>query len=124
MVLQLEWLLCTYWHLKFNMMKISKKKKIIILEIEESDEDSILKEKINKLIQDKNNLIISFSKNITKLDKSFFKTLIKKQRAINKSFVLVSKEHKIDYKLNVVPTLIEAIDFIEIEEVERQINEI
>jgi len=122
--LQLEWLLCTYWHLKFNMMKISKKKKIIILEIEESDEDSILKEKINKLIQDKNNLIISFSKNITKLDKSFFKTLIKKQRAINKSFVLVSKEHKIDYKLNVVPTLIEAIDFIEIEEVERQINEI
>ena len=124
MVLQLEWLLCTYWHLKFNMMKISKKKKIIILEIEESDEDSILKEKINKLIQDKNNLIISFSKNITKLDKSFFKTLIKKQRAINKSFVLVSKEHKIDYKLNVVPTLIEAIDFIEIEEVERQINKI
>jgi len=124
MVLQLEWLLCTYWHLKFNMMKISKKKKIIILEIEESDEDSILKEKINKLIQDKNNLIISFSKNITKLDKSFFKTLIKKQRAINKSFVLVSKEHKIDYELNVVPTLIEAIDFIEIEEVERQINEI
>lgn len=106
------------------MMKISKKKKIIILEIEESDEDSILKEKINKLIQDKNNLIISFSKNITKLDKSFFKTLIKKQRAINKSFVLVSKEHKIDYELNVVPTLIEAIDFIEIEEVERQINEI
>ena len=69
-------------------------------------------------------MIISFSKNITKLDKSFFKTLIKKQRAINKSFVLVSKEHKIDYELNVVPTLIEAIDFIEIEEVERQINEI
>tara|TARA_B100000927_G_scaffold81498_1_gene65312 strand:+ start:341 stop:658 length:318 start_codon:yes stop_codon:yes gene_type:complete len=105
-------------------MKILKKKKIIILEIEESDEDSILKEKINKIVQDKNNLIISFSKNITKLDNSFFKTLIKKQRTINKSFVLVSKEHKIDYELNVVPTLIEAIDFIEIEEVERQINEI
>ena len=105
-------------------MKILKKKKIIILEIEESDEDSILKEKINKIVQDKNNLIISFSKNITKLDNSFFKTLIKKQRTINKSFVLVSKEHKIDYELNVGPTLIEAIDFIEIEEVERQINEI
>tara|TARA_B100000674_G_scaffold407887_1_gene355105 strand:+ start:203 stop:523 length:321 start_codon:yes stop_codon:yes gene_type:complete len=106
------------------MMKISKKKKIIIVEIEESDEDSILKEKINELSQNKNNLIISFSKKVTKLNKSFFKTLIKKQRTNNKSFVLVSKEHKINYELNVVPTLIEAIDFIEIEEVERQINEI
>ena len=106
------------------MMKISKKKKIIIVEIEESDEDSILKEKINELSQNKNNLIISFSKKVTKLNKSFFKTLIKKQKTNNKSFVLVSKEHKINYELNVVPTLIEAIDFIEIEEVERQINEI
>ena len=69
-------------------------------------------------------MIISFSKKVTKLNKSFFKTLIKKQRTNNKSFVLVSKEHKINYELNVVPTLIEAIDFIEIEEVERQINEI
>ena len=69
-------------------------------------------------------MIISLSNNNKELNKSFFEIFLKKQTANNKSFVLVSKEHKIDYELNVVPTLTEAIDFIEIEEVERQINEI
>ena len=109
--------------LKFKMMRISKKKKIMIVEIEESDEKLVLEKKINKLCQEKNNLIISLSNNNKELNKPFFEILLKKQTANNKSFVLVSKEHKIDYELNVVPTLTEAIDFIEIEEVERQINE-
>ena len=106
------------------MMRISKKKKIMIVEIEESDEKLVLEKKINELCQEKNNLIISVSSSNKELNQPFFEMLLKKQTANNKSFVLVSKEHKIDYELNVVPTLTEAIDFIEIEEVERQINEI
>ena len=106
------------------MMRISKKKKIMIVEIEESDEKLVLEKKINELCQEKNNLIISVSSNNKELNQPFFEMLLKKQTANNKSFVLVSREHKIDYELNVVPTLTEAIDFIEIEEVERQINEI
>ena len=106
------------------MMRISKKKKIMIVEIEESDEKLVLEKKINELCQEKNNLIISVSSNNKELNQPFFEMLLKKQTANNKSFVLVAREHKIDYELNVVPTLTEAIDFIEIEEVERQINEI
>lgn len=106
------------------MMRISKKKKIMIVEIEEGDGKLVLEKKINKLCQEKNNLIITLSNNNKEFNKSFFEIFLKKQTANNKSFVLVSKEHKIDYELNVVPTLTEAIDFIEIEEVERQINEI
>ena len=105
-------------------MRISKKKKFMIVEIEESDEKLVLEKKINELCQEKNNLIISVSSNNKELNQPFFEMLLKKQTANNKSFVLVSREHKIDYELNVVPTLTEAIDFIEIEEVERQINEI
>ena len=71
------------------MMRISKKKKIMIVEIEESDEKLVLEKKINKLCQEKNNLIISLSSNNKELNKPFFEILLKKQTANNKSFVFI-----------------------------------
>ncbi len=53
------------------------------------------------------------------------KKLIKFDRSVylkNGSFVIVCR-HSFDKELNIVPTIQEAYDFIEMEEIERQLND-
>ena len=94
------------------------------LEISQRDEKSNLITELNILSRDKNNLIIDFSKTEFQIHKDFFKKIIKKQTLNKKSLVFVSDKY-INYDdLNIVPTLTEAIDFVEIEEIEREIEKL
>ena len=103
-------------------MKISRNNLYITLEISPCDEKSNLITELNILSRDKNNLIIDLSKSELQFYKDFFKKIIKKQTLNKKSLVFVSDKY-INYDdLNIVPTLTEAIDFVEIEEIERDIE--
>ena len=103
-------------------MKILRNNLYIILEISPSDVKSNLITELNILSRDKNNLIIDFSKTELQIHKDFFKEITKKQTLNKKSLVFVSDKY-INYDdLNIVPTLTEAIDFVEIEEIERDIE--
>ena len=103
-------------------MKILRYNKYNILEISPIDEKSNLITELNILSKDKNNLIIDFSKNELQIHKDFFKKIIKKQTLNKKSLVFVSDKYRNHVDLNIVPTLTEAIDFVEIEEIERDIE--
>ena len=105
-------------------MKIFRNKLYVILEIYTNDEMSNLITELNILFRNENNLIIDFSKAEFQMNKDFFKKIIKKQTLNKKSLVFVSNKNKNCVDLNIVPTLIEAIDFIEIEEIERDIDRI
>ena len=75
----------------------------------------------------KNNLILDLSeaKNIKIADFKSFLEVAKKQKKQKKSFVLVAVDidfNKISDKLNVVPSLQEAHDIIEMEEIERDLG--
>ena len=105
-------------------MKILRNHQYVTLEISPSDEKSNLITELNILSRDKNNLIIDFSKTELQIHKDFFKKIIKKQTLNKKSLVFVSNKY-INYDdLNIVPTLTEAIDFVEIEEIERDIEKL
>ena len=75
----------------------------------------------------KNNLILDLSetKNIKIADFKSFLEVEKKQKKQKKSLVLVAVDidfNKISDKLNVVPSLQEAHDLIEMEEIERDLG--
>lgn len=74
-----------------------------------------------------NNLIIdlTFDKNITMADVKLFMEMVKSQKKDNKSLVLVADGinfNDVPAKLIVVPTLLEAHDIIEMEEIERDLG--
>lgn len=105
-------------------MKIIRNNLYVTLEICPWDEKSNLITELNILSRDKNNLIIDFSKTELQIHKDLFKKIIKKQTLNKKSLVFVSNKY-INYDdLNIVPTLTEAIDFVEIEEIERDIEKL
>ncbi len=103
-------------------MKILRNNLYVILEISPSDQKSNLITELNILSRDKNNLIIDFSKTKLQIRKDFFKKIIKKQTLNKKSLVFVSDKYRNYVDLNIVPSLAEAIDFVEIEEIERDIE--
>ncbi len=103
-------------------MKILRNNLYITLEISPSDEKSNLTTELNNLSRDKNNLIIDFSKSEFQIHEDFLKKIIKKQILNKKSLVFVSDKYRNYVDLNIVPTLTEAIDFVEIEEIERDIE--
>lgn len=105
-------------------MKVIRDKQFNILEIGVSDNETQIINELNILGVEENNLIIDFSKTKLKINEEFFKKFSKKNFFNQKSLVIVSDKYENYENLNIVPTLIEAIDFIEIEEIERDIDRI
>ena len=105
-------------------MKVIRDKQFNILEIGVSDNETQIINELNIFGVEENNLIIDFSKTKLKINKEFFKKFLKKNFFNQRSLVIVSDKYENYENLNIVPTLIEAIDVIEIEEIERDIDRI
>ena len=101
-------------------MKINIIKNSILFIIEKKDPPVLIKAEINKQNYNDSNKIIDLS-NVIPDQFLIFLNAFKNQN--NKSLVIVTE--KIDYEtdnLNLVPTVQEAIDFIDLEEIERDLN--
>ena len=102
-------------------MKINVIKNSILFLIEKTDRLDLLKSEINKENYNNSNRIVDLSNVIPDQFLSILNTFTKQNN--NKSFVIVTKKN--DYNadnLNLVPTIQEAIDFIDLEEMERDIK--
>jgi hypothetical protein len=101
-------------------MKINFIKNSILFIIEKKDNPILIKLEINKENYNNYNKIVDLS-NI--IPDQFIIVLKNLTNQNDKSFVIVTE--KIDYEidnLNLVPTIQEAIDFIYLEEIERDLN--
>ena len=101
-------------------MKINFIKNSILFIIEKKDNPISIKLEINKENYNNYNKIVDLSNIIPDQFIIVLKNLINQN---DKSFVIVTE--KIDYEidnLNLVPTIQEAIDFIDLEEIERDLN--
>ncbi len=101
-------------------MKINIIKNSILFIIEKKDTPILIKAEINKQNYNDSNKIIDLSNVIPD---QFLIILNAFKNQNNKSLVIVTE--KIDYEtdnLNLVPTVQEAIDFIDLEEMERDLN--
>jgi hypothetical protein len=118
------WQLCTYWPQSLNNMNLSKSKNTLLFEVNSVNNYLKILVEIKNNVQ-KKNIIIDFNE----LDfKDFFKdlnNLFKKSKKNKKSFVIISSDFKSEYynfSVDIVPSLQEAIDIIEIEEIERDLE--
>ena len=118
------WQLCTYWLQSLNNMNLSKSKNTLLFEVNSVNNYLKILVEIKNNVQ-KKNIIIDFNE----LDfKDFFKdlnNLFKKSKKNKKSFVIISSDFKSEYynfSVDIVPSLQEAIDIIEIEEIERDLE--
>ena len=105
-------------------MNLFKSKNTLLFEVNSVNNYLKILVEIKNNVQ-KKNIIIDFNE----LDfKDFFKdlnNLFKKSKKNKKSFVIISSDFKSEYynlNINVVPSLQEAIDIIEIEEIERDLG--
>ena len=105
-------------------MNLSKSKNTLLFEVNSVNNYLKILVEIKNNVQ-KKNIIIDFNE----LDfKDFFKdlnNLFKKSKKNKKSFVIISSDFKSEYynlNMNIVPSLQEAIDIIEIEEIERDLG--
>jgi len=101
-------------------MKINFIKNSILFIIEKKDNPISIKLEINKENYNNYNKIVDLSNIIPDQFIIILKTFTNQN---DKSFVIVTE--KIDYdidNLNLVPTIQEAIDFIDLEEMERDLN--
>ena len=101
-------------------MKINFIKNSILFTIEKKDNPILIKLEINKENYNNYNKIVDLSNIIPDQFIIILKTFTNQN---DKSFVIVTE--KIDYdidNLNLVPTIQEAIDFIDLEEMERDLN--
>ncbi len=108
-------------------MKIENKDKTTIIKNTTSDINSFLENIITELVNLKSqNLIIDLTTtNVTVKDIKLFAEASKTHKKNKKSFVIVAND--IDYnavptKISVVPTIQEANDCIEMEEIERDLG--
>ncbi len=101
-------------------MKINFIKNSILFIIEKKDNPISIKLEINKENYNNYNKIVDLSNIIPDQFIIILKTFTNQN---DKSFVIVTE--KIDYdidNMNLVPTIQEAIDFIDLEEIERDLN--
>ena len=101
-------------------MKINFIKNSILFIIEKKDNPISIKLEINKENYNNYNKIVDLSNIIPDQFIIILKTFTNQN---DKSFVIITE--KIDYdidNLNLVPTIQEAIDFIDLEEMERDLN--
>ena len=105
-------------------MNLSKSKNTLLFEVNSVNNYLKILVEIKNNVQ-KKNIIIDFNE----LDfKDFFKdlnNLFKKSKKNKKSFVIISSDFKSEYynySVDIVQSLQEAIDIIEIEEIERDLE--
>ena len=104
-------------------MKINSLKDSILIVLDKKDSIISLESEINKSKYININIIIDLKNVIVKDFLSFFKTLENNQKKKNKSLVfLTSNFNNNSEDLNLIPTLQEALDFIDLEEIERDLN--
>ncbi|MBF4518408.1 ribonuclease Z [Flavobacterium sp. ANB] len=109
-------------------MKVDQKGHTVIIKNTQGDVNSFL-EKVTQQFKtfEKQNIIIDLSSdsNLSESDLKLFLPLSKQQKKAKKSFVIVVSEldfNAISDKLTVVPSLLEANDIIEMEEIERDLG--
>ncbi len=109
-------------------MIITSQKNIIIITSNHADFDTFFSDFINKTdtFLDKNVILdLSFLDDVTLKNIASFAQVAKVFKQQKKSFVVVAINidfNKISTKINVVPTLQEAFDVIEMEEIERDLG--
>jgi hypothetical protein len=109
-------------------MKVDQKGHTVTIKDTQGDINSFL-EKVTQQFKtfEKQNIIIDLSAdaNLSESDLTLFLPLAKQQKKSKKSFVIVVSEldfNAISDKLTVVPSLLEAHDIIEMEEIERDLG--
>ncbi len=130
MVLLFEWRSSIFWHQKFNKkrMKVTTKDHTIIIKDTEGNSILFLEKINNQYTTFKDfNLILDISNDESVDQKSvmLFSELSKKHLKAKKSFMIVAKNvdfNKIPASLSVVPSLLEAHDMIEMDEIERDLG--
>jgi len=109
-------------------MEVITKEKYTLIKDIDSDVEKLVLNIDNQYDIFKNlNLIIDVSKNknITITTLNHIKILSKKHKKNKRSLVIVAENidyNKVSNQLNVVPTIIEATDIIELEEIERDLG--
>jgi hypothetical protein len=128
MVWQLEWLLFIYWLQKLSKMKIQQKGHTTIIKDAKNDLEAFVTLLTHEFSTYKDqNIIIDISSytGLTLKDISVFLGLTKMQKKAKKSFIIVIDDfdfNKVTSQMNVVPSLLEAHDIIEMEEIERDLG--
>ncbi|GGF02749.1 ribonuclease Z [Flavobacterium limi] len=109
-------------------MKVDQKGHTVTIKDTQGDFKSFL-EKVTQQFKtfEKQNIIIDLTSdsNLSENDLKLFLPLSKQQKKAKKSFVIVAQEldfNAISDKLTVVPSLLEAHDIIEMEEIERDLG--
>ena len=130
MVWLYEWLLFICWpsKLKGKSMLIEKKENYKLIYSDENSFSKFYSSFLKKEKEfDKENLIVQISNdiNITKEDFLLFLSIAKQKKENSTSLVIVYKDINIDdfpEDFNIVPTLVEAEDIIEMEAIERELG--
>ena len=130
MVWLLEWLLFICWpsKLKGKSMLIEKKENYKLIYSDENSFSKFYSSFLKKEKEfDKENLIVQISNdiNITKEDFLLFLSIAKQKKENSTSLVIVYKDINIDdfpEDFNIVPTLVEAEDILEMEAIERELG--
>jgi hypothetical protein len=109
-------------------MKVDQKGHTVIIKNTQGDVNSFL-DKVTQQFKtfEKQNIIIDLSSdsNLSENDLKLFLPLSKQHKKAKKSFVIVVSEldfNAVSDKLTVVPSLLEANDIIEMEEIERDLG--
>ena len=126
----LEWLLFICWpsKLKGKSMLIEKKENYKLIYSDENSFSKFYSSFLKKEKEfDKENLIVQISNeiNITKEDFLLFLSIAKQKKENSTSLVIVYKDINIDdfpEDFNIVPTLVEAEDIIQMEAIERELG--
>ena len=104
-------------------MKINSLKDSILIVLDKKDSIISLESEINMSKYSNNNIIIDLKNVIIKDFLLFFKSLENNQKKKNKSLVFLTPNiDNNSEELNLIPTLQEALDFIDLEEIERDLN--
>ncbi|MDR7212446.1 ribonuclease Z [Flavobacterium piscis] len=109
-------------------MKVDQKGHTVTIKDTQGDFNSFL-EKVTQQFKtfEKQNIIIDLTSdsNLSESDVKLFQPLSKQQKKAKKSFVIVADDldfNAVSDKLTVVPSLLEARDIIEMEEIERDLG--
>ena len=104
-------------------MKINSLKDSILIVLDKKDSIISLESEINMSKYSNNNIIIDLKNVIIKDFLLLFKSLENNQKKKNKSLVFLTPNIDNNSEdLNLIPTLQEALDFIDLEEIERDLN--
>jgi hypothetical protein len=130
MVLLLEWLSFIYWRnrLKDKLMVIEKKENYTLITSDESSFSALYTSFLEKEIAlEKEHLILNISNEINTSNEEFllFLSIAEQKKEKGTSIVIINSNVSIDdfpEDFNIVPTLTEAEDILEMEAIERELG--